>query len=78
MHIRLTLCRHLLTHTSGFAYEFNEPLLQEWRRQQPDDQRGSRATLLGRFQHPLLYEPGQPFLQPSSSVLNFPGWLLFL
>ncbi|KAK5634653.1 hypothetical protein RRF57_010366 [Xylaria bambusicola] len=50
--------KHLLTHTSGFSYEFNEPILQEWRRQQPEDQRGSWATLRGRFQHPLLYEPG--------------------
>ncbi|KAI0521828.1 beta-lactamase/transpeptidase-like protein [Xylaria bambusicola] len=56
--VRPITLRHLLTHTSGFAYEFNEPILQEWRRQQPEDQRGSWATLRGRFQHPLVYEPG--------------------
>ncbi|KAI1364305.1 beta-lactamase/transpeptidase-like protein [Xylaria arbuscula] len=57
--IRPITLRHLLTHTSGFAYEFNEPLLQEWRRQQSaQEKRGSLATLRGRYLHPLLYEPG--------------------
>ncbi|KAK1749882.1 acyltransferase LovD [Echria macrotheca] len=35
--------RQLLSHTSGFAYEFNEPLIRDLR---------------GRFLHPLVFEPG--------------------
>ncbi|KUI52858.1 Acyltransferase LovD [Cytospora mali] len=51
--------RQLLTHTSGFSYEFNEPLLQKWRRQQPESERQRPPTSVhNRFLHPLLYEPG--------------------
>ncbi|KAI1358476.1 beta-lactamase/transpeptidase-like protein [Xylaria arbuscula] len=50
--------RHLLTHTAGFCYEWNEPLLQAWRRQQPEHRREPGTSLRGRFLHPLIYEPG--------------------
>ncbi|KAI0912699.1 beta-lactamase/transpeptidase-like protein [Ustulina deusta] len=50
--------RQLLTHTSGFSYEFNEPIIQSWRRQQPESLRRSPTSLRGRFLHPLVFEPG--------------------
>ncbi|KAB5578015.1 beta-lactamase/transpeptidase-like protein [Coniochaeta sp. 2T2.1] len=50
--------RQLLTHQSGFSYENNEPLLQQWRKGLPEAERGSSTSLRGRFLHPLLYEPG--------------------
>jgi CubicO group peptidase (beta-lactamase class C family) len=50
--------RQLLTHTSGFSYGFKEPILQQWRKSQPQAQRQSFTTLRSRFLHPLLSEPG--------------------
>ncbi|KAM0253668.1 hypothetical protein ACHAQJ_007180 [Trichoderma viride] len=41
--------RQLLTHTSGFAYEFNNPLLQQWRKQQPENEHRSSTTIPSRF-----------------------------
>ncbi|KAK3935246.1 acyltransferase LovD [Diplogelasinospora grovesii] len=53
--------RQLLTHTSGFSYEFNEPLLQRWRSTLPDTERRPPTSVRNRFLHPLLYEPGTSF-----------------
>ncbi|OKL59538.1 hypothetical protein UA08_04991 [Talaromyces atroroseus] len=50
--------RQLLSHTSGFAYEFNSPLLQQWRKLQPQYNRRPPISVHNRFLHPLLYDPG--------------------
>ncbi|KAI1822942.1 beta-lactamase/transpeptidase-like protein [Xylaria intraflava] len=49
--------RQLLTHTSGFVYEFNQPLIRSWLQQQPAGQHPP-TSLRGRYLHPLIYEPG--------------------
>jgi CubicO group peptidase (beta-lactamase class C family) len=47
--------RHLLTHTSGFAYIFAEPLIQEWVKHNAPP---VRSSVVEKFNHPLRYEPG--------------------
>ncbi|KAF2152733.1 beta-lactamase/transpeptidase-like protein [Myriangium duriaei CBS 260.36] len=50
--------RQLLSHSSGFAYEFNSPTLQAWRNETPESERPTPTSVRKRFLHPLLYEPG--------------------
>ncbi|KAI0205348.1 beta-lactamase/transpeptidase-like protein [Astrocystis sublimbata] len=51
--------QQLLTHTTGFSYEFNDPLLQKWRqKQQAEADRLPSTTIRARFLHPLVFEPG--------------------
>ena len=54
--VKITL-RHLLTHTSGFAYEWASPTLMEWRKTSPYTANpvGTVTTL---YNTPLLFEPG--------------------
>jgi CubicO group peptidase (beta-lactamase class C family) len=53
----LTL-RHLLTHTSGFSYDGDDPKLLAW-----NGTKYSRAgTVAERFRYPLLFEPGSSWI----------------
>ncbi|KPI45999.1 Acyltransferase LovD [Cyphellophora attinorum] len=59
---RITL-RHLLTHTSGMAYDFLNPkLMQWWKAHSAAEGRDMRAeaagTILEGYGHPLVREPG--------------------
>ncbi|KAE8375401.1 beta-lactamase/transpeptidase-like protein [Aspergillus bertholletiae] len=59
---RITL-RHLLTHSSGIAYDFVDPSLRRWRMslgQTPNI--NDTAPLLQRATLPLLFEPGEGFV----------------
>lgn len=50
--------RHLLTHTSGLAYWFLNPLLMKWK-QTPDGKKYAESTKIHeRCNIPLVFEPG--------------------
>lgn len=57
---KITL-RHLLTHTSGFAYEWAQPGLAAWRASNGSGQtmRDLAGTVTKLYDHPLLFEPGE-------------------
>lgn len=54
--MKLTL-RHLLTHTSGFAYEWATPSLMEWRKKVPH-RTYPTGTVTTLYNTPLIFEPG--------------------
>ncbi|KOC08187.1 transesterase [Aspergillus flavus AF70] len=59
---KITL-RHLLTHSSGIAYDFLDPNIIRWRMstgRTPDI--GESTPLLQRTNLPLLFEPGEGFV----------------
>ena len=55
----LTL-RHLLTHSSGLAYDFTVPKLRSWRAANPVGQ--GVAGVEARFSSPLLFQPGEGWM----------------
>ncbi|KAG5801530.1 hypothetical protein H9Q74_013731 [Fusarium xylarioides] len=50
--------RQLLTHSSGCGYDFNNRDLKKLRKFQGATV-GNKSTIIGWFDHPLLFEPGQ-------------------
>jgi CubicO group peptidase (beta-lactamase class C family) len=62
--------RHLLTHTSGFAYDFSEPLLQQWLRQQPENERRPSTSVRNRYLNPLVYEPGKSAFLGAAALIS--------
>ncbi|KAF5965922.1 glu leu phe val dehydrogenase family protein [Fusarium bulbicola] len=50
--------RQLLTHSSGCGYDFNNRDLKKLRKFQGTTV-GNKSTIVGWFDHPLLFEPGQ-------------------
>jgi CubicO group peptidase (beta-lactamase class C family) len=51
--------RHLLTHTSGLAYWFLNPLLMAWKKT-PEGQKFANSTRIDeKCNNPLIYEPGE-------------------
>lgn len=56
-HTKPITLRTLLTHTSGFAYEFTDPKAMAWSKYH-NRMPGASGKLLERFDCPLLFEPG--------------------
>ena len=52
--VRPVTVRHLLTHTSGFGYEFADEALARYVPLQPEAAPGSQAS----YEHPLTFDPG--------------------
>lgn len=53
------LVRHLLTHSSGLAYDIFNPLLQQWRKSRGEKSHFTNGSLAHRYLVPLLFEPGE-------------------
>jgi CubicO group peptidase (beta-lactamase class C family) len=56
----LTRTRHLLSHTSGFEYDWFSPLLAKWRASR-GEQPWTGPTVEDKSTLPLLFEPGTSF-----------------
>ncbi|KAF2844118.1 beta-lactamase/transpeptidase-like protein [Plenodomus tracheiphilus IPT5] len=56
--IKITL-RHLLSHTSGLAYDMMDPLLKTWRASRQEKPLGMTGKLMEAYVVPLLFEPGE-------------------
>ncbi|TVY15915.1 Acyltransferase LovD [Lachnellula arida] len=67
---KITL-RHLLTHTSGLAYEFLNPLLQQWRQLTGIPLPSKKLPVVEFFNVPLLFEPGSSYVY--STGYDFAG-----
>ena len=52
------ICRHLLSHSSGFGYDISHPVLGKWRRSRKEAM-WSGKTIEERCSLPLLCEPGR-------------------
>jgi CubicO group peptidase (beta-lactamase class C family) len=66
--------RHLLTHTSGMAYDFMHPLLMQWRASRGEKPLAITTPILTGFMTPLVAEPGATW-QYSSSI-DFAGLMV--
>ncbi|ESZ98827.1 hypothetical protein SBOR_0796 [Sclerotinia borealis F-4128] len=53
--------RHLLTHTSGLAYDHVTPELIQWRASRGETCSLTAGTLVHRYNTPLMFEPGEAF-----------------
>ena len=51
--------RHLLTHTSGLAYWFLNPLLMKWKKTPEGSKSANSPNVHERCNVPLVFEPGQ-------------------
>lgn len=51
--------RHLLSHTSGLAYDMFSPILTAWRTGRGDSLRGLTGDVTTAHAVPLLFEPGE-------------------
>ncbi|KIW00076.1 uncharacterized protein PV09_08418 [Verruconis gallopava] len=51
--------RHLLTHTSGLAYWFLDPLLMRWKQTAQGSRLSTSLMVHERCDNPLVFEPGQ-------------------
>lgn len=50
--------RHLLTHTSGVAYDASDPLLQQWRKSRGEEGQSFCGEVAKGYLVPLLFNPG--------------------
>ncbi|KAF2639027.1 beta-lactamase/transpeptidase-like protein [Massarina eburnea CBS 473.64] len=66
--------RSLLQHTSGFAYDFIHPLLQQWLKYHGKKGPSVGSTVLGRFVSPMVFEPGTGWMYGSG--IDFAGLFL--
>ncbi|KAF2273781.1 beta-lactamase/transpeptidase-like protein [Westerdykella ornata] len=68
--------RHLLTHTSGMAYDGMHPLLVAWAKHHAtgDEEASKPGTILERFNKPLVFEPGTSWMYGPS--LDYVGVLI--
>ncbi len=58
----LTL-RHLLTHSSGLAYDFMSPLVQRWLAANPvPDAKETSLSVPTRYHQPLVFQPGESWV----------------
>jgi len=62
---KITL-RHLLTHSSGIAYDLMDPLLRQWRTYRGEPVSITGMPILKRILVPLLYEPGTSWMYGGS------------
>jgi CubicO group peptidase (beta-lactamase class C family) len=68
--------RHLLTHTSGLAYDGLSPLLMAWRAERGQESMGypTSGTVPECYSTPLLFEPGEGWVYSPS--LDWAGYLV--
>jgi CubicO group peptidase (beta-lactamase class C family) len=62
---KITL-RHLLTHSSGLAYDTLNPLLRAWRASRNESTKANTPVTDPEYQTPLLFEPGEGWTYGSS------------
>ncbi|KAH6713591.1 beta-lactamase/transpeptidase-like protein [Leptodontidium sp. MPI-SDFR-AT-0119] len=70
---KITL-RHLLTHSSGIAYDIFDPTLTRWRVSRGEQPSLGAGPLIHRCSVPLLFEPGESFAY--SSGLDWAGMMV--
>jgi CubicO group peptidase (beta-lactamase class C family) len=58
--------RHLLTHTSGNAYEWGDPRLAAWRGTHPKKEGLEQYMIKNAYDTPLLFEPGEGWVYGGS------------
>jgi len=58
--------RHLLTHTSGNAYEWGDPRLAAWRADHPRGDGPETKLIRNVYNTPLLFEPGEGWVYGGS------------
>ncbi|EUC44111.1 hypothetical protein COCMIDRAFT_99063 [Bipolaris oryzae ATCC 44560] len=72
-HTKPITLRHLLSHSSGLAYEFIHPVNQAWLKYHKRAP-GSSGNLIERFSYPLVFEPGESWAYGPG--LDFAGLLI--
>ncbi|KAG0645480.1 Monacolin J acid methylbutanoyltransferase [Hyphodiscus hymeniophilus] len=66
--------RHLLTHTSGMTYAHSDPLVAEWRAQNPIGE--STRDVVKEYVMPLIFEPGEPGKWKYSVGIDWAGMIV--
>ncbi|EMD67843.1 hypothetical protein COCSADRAFT_34624 [Bipolaris sorokiniana ND90Pr] len=72
-HTKPITLRHLLSHSSGLAYEFIHPVNQAWLKYH-NRAPGSSGNLVERFSYPLVFEPGESWAYGPG--IDFAGLLI--
>ncbi|KAH7346744.1 beta-lactamase/transpeptidase-like protein [Rhexocercosporidium sp. MPI-PUGE-AT-0058] len=70
---KITL-RHLLTHSSGIAYDIFDPMLTRWRASRGEKASLGAGSLIHRCTVPLLFEPGESYAY--STGLDWAGMMI--
>jgi CubicO group peptidase (beta-lactamase class C family) len=66
--------RQLLTHSSGLAYDFLDPVLLEWRSSRNESPKALNGTIVDAMSVPLRFEPGEGWAY--SSGIDWAGLLV--